>query len=222
MSLKTRYQSCAAVVVAMLLSIGAQCDEYSTRWKCNASEIECLGKVQLTIRKAFWEEAVGEYVLSQFTNDEFLFEDYSRGQVKKLLHLVKGNTYAYFGTESEAESDALRGRYQQEVGQTIFFVVLASLIGAFPEGVDEIPVDWQTRSLLNEGKTFDVSARKSGKNKFLFKVKERLQRNPQAWDVEGEWEVSKPVSWPDQTSMDGWTIQGKPSPSLKELRKWAN
>ena len=210
---------CAAILGATLFGQAAHCAELSVRWKCKVSEGDCIGKVKLTIRKAFWKEAVGEYVLSQFPNREYLFEDFTSKNVKKLLHLVKTDRYAYFGTDSEAESEALRNRYQQGVGRAVFFVVMANLIGAFPEGEDEMPKEWQTRTLEGEGKTFDVSARKSGKSSFFFKVKERSQYSPSNWDVEGEWDVSKPVPWSDETSMDGWTVWNEPSPSLKKLRE---
>lgn len=210
---------CATILSTMLVGVGADCAELPAHWKCEVRDGECIGKVRLTIRKAFWKEAVGEYVLSQFPNREYLFEDLTSKNVKKLLHLVNADTYAYFGTNGESESEALRDRYQHSVGQTVFSVVMGNLIEAFPEGEDEMPREWQTRSIEFEGKTFDVSAKKSGKKKFLFKVKERSQQSPRNWDVEGEWDVSKPGPWSDQTSMDAWTVQNEPSPSLKELRK---
>jgi hypothetical protein len=105
------------------------------------------------------------------------------------------------------------------------FAVMTAVIGAFPEGENEFPPEWQTRRIrsLNQKAVppswaeFEVSGKKSGNNKFLFKV-----QHPGGWDVEGEWDVTKPPPWPDNESMKGWTVDGTSSaPVLGEARKIA-
>jgi len=182
-------------------------------WTCKFDTGECIGKVKLLVKKAPREDAIGHYVLSSFPNGEYLFEDFSDRKMKKIFHLAD-KYYLFFGANGQEEADALKERYQHKFGR-VLFAVMITLVGAFPEGENKFPHEWQTRKLDSEGQPLDVSGKRAGYKKFLFKVKNY------EWDVEGEWDVTKPAPWPDSEPMAGWTMSGdSPSPTLGLARKF--
>jgi hypothetical protein len=203
----------ASAILCMMIVSQAAAQEKTIRWKCDIGGGGCIGKVTMNVRKAFWPTAVGNYALSSFPDHEYLFEDFTAPETKKLFDLTNNGGQIFSGINGQAEAGEFTNRYQQGAGRAIF-VVMTKMIGAFPEGENEMPNEWQTRQLENEGNLFDVSAKKSGKNKFLFKVKNYT------WDVEGEWDVAKQTPWPDETAMEGWTKWGTtPVESLGKMRR---
>lgn len=185
----------------------------TVHWKCKIDTGECIGKVRMTVKAFFGEDAIGDYVITSFPNREYLFEDSSPSRPKKLLHFVKADRYLFFGVNGQEEANALRDRYQDKAGR-VLIVVLISMAGAFPEGEDAFPENWETRKLEQQRQIFDVSGKKSGPNRFLFKIQNY------GLNVEGEWDASKPLPWPDSEPLAGWTVWGNsPAPVLGEARK---
>lgn len=167
----------------------------------------------MTVKAFYGEDAIGNYIITSFQNREYLFEDSSTSRPRKLLHLVKARRYLFFGVSREEEASALIDRYQDKAGR-VLIVVLISMVGAFPEGEDAFPENWETRKLKQEGQVFDVSGKKSGLNRFLFKIQNY------GLNVEGEWDASKPLPWPDSEPLAGWTVgENSPAPLLGEARK---
>jgi hypothetical protein len=166
----------------------------------------------MIVTKATWDDAVGTFVISSFSNGEYYFEDSSSGRPRKLLHFPASG-YLFYGVSASKEADGLVNTYQHRAGR-VMFGVLALIASSFPGGMDAIPGAWKSRKVDLDGKEYQVSARKVSQYAFLF-----LTLGPD-WHVEGEWVLTKTSAWPDNESMTGWTTKdGKPSPTLGEVRK---
>lgn len=203
-----------ALVALISSSSIAYSQTRSPNWVCiSLGDYECLGKARFVVKKAFSKDAVGTYVFSSFSNGEFLFEDLSDANARKLLMVRRENKYLFFGVNGREEAERLNRRLQHEVGGLVFETLL-TLVSVFPEGGNRFPDKWQTRRLDMQGQVSEISGTQAGYNKFLFRLQNR------DWDIEGEWDITKPDPWPDSESMVGWTVWGSsPSPTLGQVRK---
>lgn len=205
-----------ALVALYSLSPITYSQSRSHNWICvKLGDYGCLGKARFVVKKAFSRDTVGTYAFSSFSNGEFLFEDLSNTNTKKLLLLPRANKYLFSGVNGREEAEGLERRFQHEVGGVVFGT-LVTLVGAFPEGENGFPDKWQNRRLETQGQVSDISGRQAGHNRFFFQVQNR------DWDIEGEWDTTKPDPWADSESMAGWTVWGvSPSPTLGQVRKAA-
>jgi hypothetical protein len=178
-------------------------------WSCQTDPNDCLGVVKMTVAKGF---GPGRYIFTSFPNREYLFEDVTSGNSKKVFYSGKTNRYVFFGIKDKNEAIELQRLFQGDAGMSIYSI-LTHMAGAFPDGENEMPIDWQTRQSEDQGTVFSVAAKKSGNRKFLFRI-----MHPE-WQVEGEWDSNKPAAWPDDTPMDGWTSFGTGPTSLADIRK---
>lgn len=201
------------IVCMAIAASPAIAQERIPQWNCNVGAGECVGRMTMTVRKAFWDDAVGSFALSSFANGELLFEDFSSTDTKKVLCLPKLDCGVFYDAKDRAEAERIRRHFEQSAGR-VEFAVMVGMFGAFPEGESAMSPTWQTRKAMIEGSPMEVSAKRSGKGRFLFKIQSR------EWDVEGEWDMGKPAAWPDDKPLDGWTIWGTlPAPPLGEVRK---
>jgi hypothetical protein len=188
--------------------------EPTNNWKSCFENGGCIGEVKMTVTRAFWDDAVGTFVISSFSNGEYYFEDLSSTPPRKILHLPD-SAYLFYGVNGTKEAESLRDTYQHRAGR-VMFLVLILVASGFPEGANAIPDAWESRKVDLQGEGFQVSAQKVATDAFLFRT-----QGPN-WHVEGKWVMTKTSPWPDNQSMNGWTTwDGKTIPTVGEARRFA-
>ena len=177
----------------------------------------CIGKVEIDIKKTYDydHDTIGNYIITSFTNGEFLFEDVSSTTSKKILNSPKYSHGFLYGINGEKEANALFKKYRR-ANELLLGILLAVATG-FPEGADALPDTWVSRNVDVEG-PLQVSVQKIKNDAFKFRI-----QNKKLY-IEGEWAMLKASPWPDNQSMDGWTIEGKKTiriQTLGEVRRLA-
>jgi len=185
-------------------------------WK-SCSDLRCIGQVKMHVTKAAGYDAAGTYNFSFFSNDEIYFEDLSSLRPKKVLHLSPTQPwYMFFGVYGAEEAETLRTRYQTQASGAML-LVLALMAKGFPEGASAIPAAWQSRQVDTGRARFDVSAKRTASDAFLFRVEAPDYR------IDGEWVMTKASPWPDSQSLAGWTASNGatiPQITLGEVRQF--
>lgn len=205
----------AGVLIVLLgCFVASSSAQKESEWKRCLDALTCLGTVRMRVTGPFSDGPVGAFAVSYFSNGDVLLEDLSGARPRKLLRFVNESVSLFHGVNGVEDAESLRYTYQRRTGKA-FLAVFILLATGFPEGPRGISESWALRKVDMQGEQFQISAKKTASDAFIFRAE-----GPH-WHADGEWGMTRPSPWPDSHPMAGWTGEdGRPvPPTLGEVRK---